>query len=118
MKLWQLFEKDEYANCEIEYEYDFGDNWEHKVTLMGREEAGESFVCLEGGGHGVAEDVGSRDGWKKLKAAYRADRPNAEQKDKMRWFESKASNRDPQGLKGERVNVWDKEKVNGLLRMK
>lgn len=97
VRLWQILDKQEYKDCEIEYEYDFGDNWEHKVEVVGTAEASGGFVCLEGGGHVVAEDCGSRDGWQKLKGAYLATAPTKEQKEKMHWYECQASNRNLKG---------------------
>jgi hypothetical protein len=102
---------------EIVYTYDFGDNWEHHITVEGRAEATDHFVCLLGTGHPVAEDVGGVKGWDALKAAYRAARPNKEQREKREWFENEASNGDPVGLAGDRVNVWNLEQVNSKLRV-
>jgi len=38
-----------------------------------------------------------------------------EQLDNRKWFETEASNADPEGLGGNRVNFWDKEEVNADL---
>ncbi|KAK4442279.1 plasmid p 4b orf-3 family protein [Podospora aff. communis PSN243] len=111
-KLWQLFDDAKYQGHKMVYTYDFGDNWEHFMTVTGRADVTEDFVCLDGTGHYVAEDVGSWRGWEELKKAYRARNRTKEQKEKINWFEKMASNRDPQGLAGDRVNDFDREKLN------
>jgi hypothetical protein len=93
VKLGKILEQ--YKEAPIEYEYD--------------------FVCTGGEGHGVAEDVGSDRGWQNLKKAYRAQRPTKDQKDKMRWFETQASNADRQGLGNGRDRLFDREGVNFKL---
>ncbi|CAJ2512892.1 Uu.00g010110.m01.CDS01 [Anthostomella pinea] len=89
--------------------------WDHVIELIGREPPTASFSCKERGGHGVAEDVGSSSGLNKLLAAYRSNRPNSEQKDKIKWFESMCSNADKDGLKG-RESMWDIASVNEALQ--
>jgi Plasmid pRiA4b ORF-3-like protein len=115
IRLAKVFENKEYKGAEIEYEYDFGDCWEHEITLMGRAEATDKFVCTDGEGHSAAEDVGSFRGWNELLEAYRAKKRTKEQKDQMNWYETMASNRDPKGLGNGRDRVWDRELVNFLL---
>src|SRR5271170_2560979 len=48
-KRWTLrdvFENDKYKNKQIEYLYDFGDNWEHSITRIGRADiTTSSIVC-------------------------------------------------------------------------
>ncbi|KAK4165552.1 hypothetical protein QBC43DRAFT_208158 [Cladorrhinum sp. PSN259] len=117
-KLWQVLDGDKYRGegKTMIYTYGFGDNWEHVMTIEGRgTKPTRDFVCLSGEGHGVAEDVGSAAGWEALKKAYRAAKPTEEQKEKMAWYESEASNGDVKGLAGERVNFFDLEKVNKML---
>jgi hypothetical protein len=97
---------------ELVYTYDFGDNWEHTLTIEGRGDFTDHFVCLSGTGHPVAEDVGGVQGWEDLKAAYRAAQPTTEQRERREWFEKRARNADPRGLAGDRVNVWDMAQVN------
>ncbi|KAK7741904.1 hypothetical protein SLS62_010881 [Diatrype stigma] len=100
------------ARKQILYTYDFGDNWEHHLTITGRAEAKREFTCLDGSGHYVAEDAGGTKGWEELKAAYRAARPDEHQRERREWFEKTASNRDPAGLGGNRAAEWDREQVN------
>ena len=99
----------------IEYMYDFGDNWKHMITVEGRTKAGDDIVCIGGSGHGVAEDAGGPAGWKKLKEAYRTSAPDEEQREKMRWYQNDASNKDRQGLGGGRENEWSMDEVNRRL---
>ncbi|KAB2569806.1 Uncharacterized protein DBV05_g11520 [Lasiodiplodia theobromae] len=115
VKLWEVLDKDEYKGAEMAYTYDFGDGWEHVVSVVGRAPATERITCTEGEGRGVAEDVGGTRGWERLKAAYRAENPDKEQKEKMRWFESEASNADRDGLGGNRAARWSKAEVNRSL---
>ncbi|KAF5120876.1 hypothetical protein E5D57_013212 [Metarhizium anisopliae] len=114
-KLFQLFDDTQFQNLEIVYTYDFGDKWEHSLTIIGREDATRNFVCLDGSGHYVAEDVGGVRGWESLKEAYRVASPTREQKERRAWFEGQASNFDPRGLAGDRVNTWDREMINRAL---
>jgi len=92
-----------------------GDNWEHRITVEGRAEATDHFICLSGTGHPVAEDVGGVRGWKVLKEAYRTQQPTEEQRERREWYEE-AINFDPRGLAGDRVNAWDMDEVNQRLR--
>lgn len=116
IKLSKVFENQEYEGAPIEYEYDFGDRWTHDITVIGRAGATTKFKCLDGEGHGVAEDVGSSDGWQELKQAYKATTPNEEQKKKREWFENRASNRDRRGLGDGRERTWNIEAINLNLR--
>ena len=113
--LHNVFEKEQYQNLLWEYEYDFGDRWRHDIKLIGRKDATDFFMCTDGQGHGCAEDVGGTDGWQKLKEAYRATSPTEDQKEKMHWYETVASNRDSQGLRGGRDRVWAKGMINRKL---
>lgn len=115
VRLYQVLEKPQYKGKPFEYEYDFGDCWRHEITLVGREPARDFFLCKDGEGHYVAEDVENTKGWEKLKAAYRAVRPDKEQRDKMVWFEQTASNSDPQGLGNGRERSWAKSLINRRL---
>lgn len=99
------------------YVYDFGDNWEHYMKVVGREPALEvdDFRCLSGEGHYVAEDVAGNRGWNRLKEAYAAANPTEEQREKMEWFETECSNNDPKGLRGDRINFVDIDAINKAL---
>lgn len=111
-KLYQLMDDPKHSGKKLTYTYDFGDNWDHYFTLEGRAAPTRDFQIVSGTGHGVAEDAGGVHGWEELKEAYRAARPTAEQAEKRRWFEGQASNADPRGLSGDRVNYFDMEEVN------
>ena len=116
LKLYQVLDDPSYSNAPMQYEYDFGDCWEHQMTLLSRVGTTSGvFQCTAGEGHGVAEDVGSSKGWEDLKQAYRSQRPNKEQKEKMEWFENLASNEDRQGLDNGRDRMWPKTKINSRL---
>jgi|SRR5215469_14050075 len=94
--------------------YDFGDGWKHVISLKGRTEASGHFKCTDGSGHGVAEDV-KRSGWADLKEAYRTSNPNMKQREHREWFETQASNCDPDGLVNGREHSWSKAEVNRRL---
>jgi hypothetical protein len=115
IKLHTVFDDEKYKNHELEYMYDFGDHWAHVIQVVGRADTTSKFVCTDGEGHGCAEDAGGTTGWEELKSAYTAGHPNKEQREKMKWFETSASNRDTAGLKGPKVRSWPKTKVNSLL---
>jgi hypothetical protein len=99
----------------IHYNYDLGDGWEHVITCIGRSEPTTNFVCLDGEGHGCAEDVGGWFGWKELLEAFDAENPTKTQQDHCEWFKSHANNKDPEGLRGEAKWKWDKERINAVL---
>jgi len=118
--LRDVFDDPRYRGVPMEYEYDFGDCWEHALEVVGRDDDASrvgmgAFVCVDGEGHACAEDVGSVDGWKRLKKAYSARNPTAEQRENMVWYESQCSNGDRQGLGGGRERRWSKGHVNRLL---
>ncbi|KAK5685268.1 hypothetical protein LTS10_003346 [Elasticomyces elasticus] len=113
-KLYQVLDAPEYRNERMVYTYDFGDRWEHLLTVNGRAEASTKFHCIDGSGHGVAEDV-VQDGWQVLIDAYRARRPDEEQREKIHWYETRCSNGDPKGLGNGREHVWDNDAVNMRL---
>ncbi|KAI2783463.1 plasmid pRiA4b ORF-3-like protein-domain-containing protein [Daldinia loculata] len=115
-KLRHLFDDPKYSGRKMVYTYDFGDNWEHEMTVLGRADATADFVCIDGAGHYVAEDVGGTNGWQNLKEAYRTAQPSAEQRDRRRWFETQCSNADAAGLAGDRVNAWDRQGLNEKLK--
>ena len=116
LKLHQVLDDQSYHNAPLQYEYDFGDCWEHQLTDVSRaDKATDFFQCTDGEGHGVAEDVGSTEGWKNLKRAYKSQRPDKKQKEKMDWFETVAYNKDRQGLGNGRDKVWPKAEINSRL---
>lgn len=116
LKLHQVLDDPSYRNAPMQYEYDFGDCWEHQITHVSRaEKATDFFQCKAGEGHGVAEDVGSAKGWEELKLAYRSSRPDQDQKEKMDWFGNLASNEDRHGLDNGGDRMWPKTKVNSRL---
>lgn len=110
--LHKLFDDPTHRGKTVTYTYDFGDNWDHYLTVESRAAPTRDFQVLSGTGHGVAEDAGGDRGWEALKAAYRAARPTEDQRSKRTWFEGMASNADPRGLAGDRVEYFDMEETN------
>ncbi|KAK3684452.1 hypothetical protein LTR37_020260 [Vermiconidia calcicola] len=116
-KLYQIFEDPKYGDGIMVYTYDFGDRWEHLLTVTRRADPTTKFQCVDGIGHGVAENV-VQTGWAELKEAYRTKEPNKEQREKMQWYERQASNGSPQGLKNGREHVFDKDEVDAKLSVR
>jgi hypothetical protein len=94
LKLYEILEDARYRGSGLEYEYDFGDGWTHAITVIGRTNHSTTFFCIAGEGHPCAEDAGGFVGWKELVEAYRAARPDKEQREKKEWFETQCSNQD------------------------
>ena len=115
VKLFKVLDDPKTRGKTIHYVYDFGDSWEHVITCTARTDATTHFVCVEGEGHGCAEDVGGYTGWKELLMAYDAQNPTKDQKERISWFETFASNKDPRGLRGELKWRWDKDRINAVL---
>lgn len=116
-KLHQLLDNAKWQGKQIVYTYDFGDNWEHLLTVEGRADPTRDFQVLSGTGHPIAEDVGGLMGWKGLKEAYQARKPTSDQRERRDWFQNMASNGNPRGLAGDRVNIFeDKDEINRELR--
>lgn len=105
----------------IHYTYDFGDGWEHVVSVAGRARGTEHFQCLDGEGHGCAEDVGGYTGWKRLLEAFDlAKRDEKElsldQDELIKWYKEVCRNGQKGGLGGREKWRWDREMVNERLR--
>ena len=116
-KLFQVLDDPKFGDGTMVYTYDFGDRWEHLLTITGRAEATGKFRCIDGVGHGVPEDV-KQDGWAPLKEAYRTTSPNKEQRKHRQWYERHASNANPKGLDGGREHVFDKDAVDAMLSVR
>lgn len=112
IQLYQVFDSPQYRGLPVMYQYDFGDNWYHDITLIRRTDATNIFLCTDGEGHGCAEDVGGPWVWDDLKEAYRASRPTKAQRRHIEWYETYAANPDESGLGGGRDRVWSKEEIN------
>jgi len=120
-KQWTLrdvFEKDKYKNTQIEYLYDFGDDWEHSITPIGRATTStSSIVCLSGEGGPAAEDSGGPFGWEELKSVYEEHQACEEEHEcedpseheRMEWYEHVCLNGQEGGLV---PGAWDKEVIN------
>ncbi|KAK0714008.1 hypothetical protein B0T26DRAFT_754056 [Lasiosphaeria miniovina] len=94
-----MFDNESYTTGNILYSSDFGDGWEHEITVKGRDAATDHFAYLSRSGHAVAEDVGShcRCGWEELKKAYRTANPDEHQLRRRRWYERVAEAEDRRG---------------------
>jgi hypothetical protein len=71
----------------IEYEYDFGDSWEHELVVEAHGVAGDDGVypaCVAGGGACPPEDCGGSYGFAELKELL-AGPPSAEREEMLGW---------------------------------
>lgn len=68
------------------YRYDFGDNWEHKITFVKSELARAARpIVKDAVGCGPVEDCGSSYGWERVKKAFAAAEPTPEQDELIQW---------------------------------
>lgn len=94
------------------YQYDIDALWEHLISVIGRGDKLEFFFCVDGEGHGCAEDAGGPIGWKNVRNAYKG---RGGDKDLRHWYEKTCANGDPAGLKGDKVWRWDQDEINRHL---
>lgn len=111
-KLQTYFENPRFRDQDLIYQYDFGDSWEHLITVLGRGDKVEFFFCVDGEGHRCAEDAGGPSGWEDVRDAYKKISGD---KDLREWYEKTCTNGDAAGLKGEKVWRWDQAEINGHL---
>ena len=86
------------ANQKFIYEYDFGDSWEHEVTvekIVPLDSQAQYPICLDGARACPPEDCGSFPGYMDILAALKAPKKTAEQKDLLEWLED---GYDPEGF--------------------
>lgn len=111
--LKDIFENPDRKDKDLHYDYDFGDNWEHKIELLGdaRKDTGGKIVCVAGEGHYVAEDAGGYTGWEELKEAYAVPLDVDAEQDMSRriWYEETCANGEKAGLD---IWKWDREGIN------
>ena len=99
----------------MSYTYDYGNRWEHEISVVGIAPATSIIQCVEGEGHGIAEDCGGIQGWQALLDAYNTSTPTKKQWEMRKWFEKQALNADPQGLLNRGDRRWDLGEVNSRL---
>jgi len=91
------------------YEYDFGDGWEHEITVAGHAvvPAG-SLTCLAGANRGPLEDSGGPDGYRDL-CAVLADPAHPEHGNVRHWLDQSTGRSgqdfDPAALDLDRINL-------------
>ncbi len=101
-KLSRLLKKE---NDSIIYEYDFGDGWEHKITLekiLPFDSKTALPVCLEGKGACPPEDVGGTGGFYNFLDAM-SDQDHPEHEEFKEWVGGEF---DPEKFDIEAVNDW------------
>lgn len=71
----------------LHYRYDFGDSWDHRLTVVGDQPAGDDVPrCVAGSGAAPAEDSGGVWGWaEKVQAA--RDPRHPEHDDVREWLD-------------------------------
>jgi hypothetical protein len=115
LRFGDLFGNAALRDAEWSYRYDYGDNWKHKIEVLGWGEPGvEKFSCTEAVGHSACEDCGGAGGWEFMKESLRAEEPDEEHRERIDWYMNYAANGDPEGLKG-REKVVDLEGINREL---
>ena len=115
IQLYKYLENPSYKQKHLIYVYDYGDGWQHSITLLGRGKKTEKFICLDGEGHACAEDVGGFTGWQELKEAYRVESPSTEQERLKAWYENRCSNGYTAGLGMDKLWRWNQDNINSRL---
>ena len=91
----------------IDYNYDFGDGWEHIVFFEGRfpKASGKTYpCCTEGQRTCPPEDVGGPDGYQEFLSAVK-DPKHPDHEDMSRWCDSF----DPDAFSSKSVKFWNPE---------
>ncbi|MHA7172796.1 plasmid pRiA4b ORF-3 family protein [Arthrobacter monumenti] len=82
----------------LEYEYDFGDSWDHAITVTGHALAPSGqLICTGGGNRGPVEDSGGIGGYHQL-CGILADKAHPEHEEMTGWYEF---------VTGERASTFD-----------
>ncbi|KIY67823.1 hypothetical protein CYLTODRAFT_443777 [Cylindrobasidium torrendii FP15055 ss-10] len=99
----------------LEYLYDFGDNWEHRLTFKGERMASAARPLFASAvGYPPAEDAGGVSGWEEVKEAFAATNPTPDQISRRKWAISRMnyeSRTDPLAV-GENVPYSPFNEVN------
>ncbi len=93
------------------YEYDFGDDWRHWITIekVAPVDPGSNCpVCLDGARACPPEDCGSIPGYEDLVEAFHEDSPDEDQEAMLEWLESMEPGWNP--------DVFDRGRVNRELQ--
>lgn len=76
------------AMAKCYYLYDFGDNWEHQITLISVEKSTsgvKELKVIDASGCAPLEDSGGIYGWDEIKRAFATTNPSGEMRDRKRW---------------------------------
>lgn len=88
----------------LTYGYDFGDGWEHTVTLVATHQDGEDLACLAGSGTCPPEDCGGPVGYAHFLDVI-ADKRHPEHRDMKEWIGDLIEDyRDPTVCPIDRIN--------------
>ncbi|KAK0637566.1 Uncharacterized protein DIS24_g10687 [Lasiodiplodia hormozganensis] len=110
VKLWEVLDKEPYKGQNLVYTYDFGDGWDHSITIAGRQPAISAFTCTYGEGRCPFEDAGGPERWQELKRNIRARTCTEDQKFDMLNSGIDLDSFDPNGF-----YVWSVDHVNKSL---
>jgi hypothetical protein len=89
------------------YEYDFGDDWRHRITIekfSPIDSVSQLPVCLDGARACPPEDCGSVPGYEDLVEALNTEDPDEDQEAMLEWLESMEPGWNPDAFDRERVN--------------
>lgn len=96
----------------VNYVYDFGDDWKHTITFLKETKEEVSIpVCIQGEGPNLMEDCGGIFGLYELMEISTKKRKTPEEKERLRWAGIE------RGRTYEETHAFDIDKVNQLLKM-
>lgn len=88
----------------LTYGYDFGDGWEHTVTLVAIHHDGEELACIAGAGACPPDDCGGPGGYTRILDIL-SNRKHPDYKDTVEWLGDLANDyRDPSACPLDRIN--------------
>jgi Plasmid pRiA4b ORF-3-like protein len=94
----------------INYTYDFGDSWTHKITILAKPKTEVDFPkCIASEGPNACEDCGGPWGLNHLRILLNNKKPNNERTEMMEWLGL------PPGITYEEGFEFDIEDVNVML---
>ena len=92
------------ANGKIVYTYDFGDNWEHVITLEKIIEEGAPLACIKARRAAPPEDCGGPWGYESMLESM--DDPEDEEYEEVReWYEAQKGHLDPEHVDMDDINM-------------
>ncbi|KUM40233.1 hypothetical protein AR689_02195 [Arthrobacter sp. EpRS71] len=88
VRLLELFDAQKPGESDLEYDYDFGDNWTHEIEVVGPGVLeGNAITCTGGAMRGPVEDSGGAHGYADMVAVV-SNRKHPEHRETVEWLES------------------------------